>query len=125
MAEPPELGSILPGLHHAYKSTVFHLVRDRLIQQQWQSDREQQWRIEHEDQKLGSLVRLPLEVRCQIYRACFPAECTEPDQIWKIRPNLMSLMQTTRCIYNEIKPLLDRHAQSRVFNLVLSDNYVR
>jgi hypothetical protein len=138
MADPTEAGFILPGLvglrkpehvweesRYASKSTVFHFMRDRLIQQQWQSDREQQWRIEHEDQNLGSLARLPLEVRCQIYRACFPTECTETNLIWKTGSNLMSLIRTTHCIYNEIKPLLDRHAQSRVFNLVLSDNCIR
>lgn len=111
------------------KSTFFQAFRDRLIQQQWQSDREQQWRIDHEPQGLGTLARLPPEIRRQIYRACFPPEYVDVDvktsEHLRPRGGLVSLMRSTRCIYGEVKPTIEEHAQSRLFNLVLSNKGVR
>jgi hypothetical protein len=108
----------------------FYGLRDRLIQQQWQSDQEQQWRVKHESPRFGSFALLPLEIRSQIYEACFPAECVEVDLVKvpadrRLHCGLVSLMRSTRCIHDEIKPLLEKHMQSRLFNLVLSKKGVR
>ena len=62
-----------------------------------------------------------------VYRTCFPPECMLDDLAApSSRPknSLLSLMRTTRCIYDEIKPLLERLAQTRLFNLVLSNKGV-
>ena len=108
----------------------FYGLRDRLIQQQWQSDQEQRWRIKHESTRFGSFALLPLEIRSQIYEACFPAECIEVDLVQetgdrRLNCGLVSLMRSSRCIHDEIKPLLEKHMQSRLFNLVLSKKGVR
>jgi hypothetical protein len=112
------------------ESTSFNALRDRLIQQQWQFDQQQQWRIGHEPQGLGDFSRLPLGIRCQIYVACFPSECidvelVEASQQGPLRDGLVSLMRSNRCIHDEVKPLIEKHMQSRLFNLVLSKQGVR
>jgi hypothetical protein len=108
----------------------FYGLRNRLIQQQWQYDQEQQWRIKHEPPGFGSFALLPLEIRHQIYEACFPVECVEVDLVKvpgdrRLNCGLVSLMRSSRCIHDEIKPLLEKHMQSRLFNLVLSKKGVR
>jgi hypothetical protein len=108
----------------------FYGLRDHLIQQQWQLDQEQQWRVKHESPRFGSFALLPLEIRSQIYEACFPAECVEVDLVKvpadrRLHCGLVSLMRSTRCIHDEIKPLLGKHMQSRLFNLILSKKGVR
>lgn len=110
-------------------STSFHAFRDRLIQQQWQFDQHQQWRTHHESPGLGDFRRLSSELRRQIYTACFPHECTDIELVEvsqrPLRNGLVSLMRSNRSIQYEIRPLLEQHTKSRLFNLVLSKRGAR